>query len=212
MQDVILPEEAHRIGEARMSFSGLLLTDRQFKDFIALTGIIKGRIEENGSFIEPLNESASFMARSERMGVVKADTTIRNLFQSRYDMTMNTMRDGLLKREKALFDRKVNPAEQERQMAYQAAIEAGGHVQHGTKMTFHRALAHEAARLSHDLGITHVGAKKLMEESFKDFEGGALRAWGKELDEKFYRPQIEAEKRQRESKKSPSRNPQPSYS
>lgn len=37
-----------------------------------------------------------------------------------------------------------------------------------------------------------------MSEEFNAAEGSQLHEWGKELDEQFYRPQVEAEKSQRE--------------
>lgn len=212
MDTMIHPEEGRRIAEARMSFSGNLLTDRQFYDVIAITGILERRISETGMFKDCLNDFTNALARTELFDPMKADTIVRDLFKLRFGMTLNAMRKGFMETEDALFDRRKNPAEAELQKAYQAAVETGQLVEQGTKMTFHRALSHEAALLAHDLGITHNGAKKLMAESFKEIEGRELRDWGKELDEKYYRPQIAAEKKQRSASKPQSRKQQPSYS
>lgn len=212
MEPLYRPEEGTRIAEARMSFSGLLLTDRQFDEVIALTGVLHRRIEETGSFKDCLNDYANALARTERFDAVKADTMIRDLYKIRFAETMNETRERLMKREEALFDRKTYAAEHELQKAYQAVMETGQLVEHGTKMTFHRAQAHEATGLARDLGITHTGAKRLMDESFKSIEGADLRVWGKELDERYYRPQIEAEKSQRDANRKQARTQQPSFS
>lgn len=212
MEHMFYPEEAQRVAEARMSFAGLPLTDRQFNDVIAITGIIERRIEETGSFFDLLNDQAHTFARNERIRLDKAPSIIRDIFKLRTGATMNEMREGLLAREAVLFDRENNPAEAVRQKAYQAASEAAKLVETGTKINFFRALNHESVQLARDLDITHVGAKKLIEESFEEIEGRKLMEWGKELDEKYYRPQIEAEKKQRAAGKNQSRKQQPSYS
>ncbi len=212
MENMFTPEEAKRVAEARMSFSGRLLTDRQFNDFIAVTGIIERRIEETGSFVDPLNDYANALARTERFDAVKSGNTIRELFKLRTGLTMNAMREEFLEREAALFDRENNPAEQERQKAYRAGVEAGRMVETGDKITFYRALNHEAVQLAKQLSITHVGARKFIDESFEEIEGRSLSEWGRELDEKYYRPQIESEKKQRATEKRQARKQQPSYS
>lgn len=212
MEHMFHPEEAKRVAEARMSYAGRLLTDRQFSDLIAVTGIIERRIEETGSFVDCLNDYANAAARTERFDTAKAGERIRELFKARTGMTMNQMREGFMEREKALFDRENNPAEQERQKAYQAAVQAGRMVETGDKITFFRALNFESVQLAGELDITHVGARKLINESFEEIEGRSLSDWGQELDEKYFRPQIEAEKKKRGAEKSPSRRHQPSYS
>ena len=44
------PKEQERMLEARESFSGRLLTDAQFDEAMALTGIIEREIRKNGAF------------------------------------------------------------------------------------------------------------------------------------------------------------------
>lgn len=218
MQNMYQPDEARHAAEARMSFSGRLLTDRQFDDAMAITGIIERRIEETGTFKDCLNDFTNALARTERFDAMKADSIIRDLFKIRTGMTMNEKREGLMERETKLFDRKNNPAEAERQKAHQAALEAGKTVETGNKITFHRALNFESVQLAGELDVTHVAAKKLIQQSFEETENRPLREWGDELDEKHYRPQIEAEKKERAAEKkksrsgSRSRSRQPSYS
>ncbi len=205
-------EEMQRIGEARNSFSGNLLTDRQFDDAMAITGVVERRIKETGTFKECLNDFSNAYARTERFDAMRADSTIRDLFRIRTGVTMNQMRESLMEREAKLFDRKNNPAENELRCAYQAANQAAHKVEEGNKMKFDRAFAYEAAVLATELDITDAGAKKLMRESFQETENRELYDWGKELDDTYYRPQIEMEKRQRREEKSYSRSPEPSMS
>jgi len=53
-----------------------------------------------------------------------------------------------------------------------------------------------------------VAAKTLMKESFNSVEGRDLYEWGKEQEEKYYRPQIEAEKQQRKTERTQTRQHQ----
>ncbi len=213
MDNDLMADDAKAIAKARNSFAGNLQTDRLFDDFIAVTGMLRRRIEEGGTFIDPLNDLSNAIARNERhINPAKSDTIIRDLFKARFGMTMNKMREDLIAREQALFDRQDNPATAERQKAYQAAVSAGELVQHGTKMTFNRAFASEAAPLAKELGITHIAAKKFIAQSFQEVESRDFFEWGKALDEKYYRPQIEAEKRQRTASRSQAHSQLPSYS
>ncbi len=206
------PDEMKRIGEARESFSGRLLSERQFEDAMAITGVVERRTKETGAFKDCLNDFANAYARTERFDIMKADSTIRDLFRIRTGVTMNQMREALMENEQNLFDRKNNPAEDERQKAYMAANETGRMVKEGDKMSFHRAFAHQAAQLATELNITDVGAKKFINEVFEETENQAFREYGKELDEKYFRPQIKAEQKERREEKSYSRSPQPSHS
>ena len=206
------PDEMKRIGEARESFSGILQTERQFQDTTAIVGIVKRRIQETGKFKDCQNDFANALARTERFDIMKADSIIRDQFKIITGVTMNQMREALMENEQKLFDRENNPAKAERQKAYMAANETGRMVKEGTKMTFNRAFAHQAAQLANELNITDVGAKKFIDEVFVETENQPFREYGKELDEKYYRPQIEAEKQQRKQEKSYSRSPQPSHS
>ena len=210
MNTMFNPEEMKRIGEARESFSGRLLSERQFEDTMAVTGIIERRIKETGTFKDCLGDFSNALARSERFDIMKADSTVRDLFKIRTGVTMNQMREALMENEQKLFDHENNPAETERQKAYSAANEVGRMVKEGNKMSFHRAFAYEASQLATELNITDVGAKKLISETFKETENSEFRDWGKELDEKFYRPQIDAEKKQRSEEKTYSRSRSPS--
>ena len=89
------PDEMKRIGEARESFSGRLLSERQFEDAMAITGIIERRIKETGTFKDCLGDFSNALARTERFDIMKADSTLRDLFKIRTGVTMNQMRESL---------------------------------------------------------------------------------------------------------------------
>ena len=191
-------DEAHRVAEARDSFSGRLLSDAQFSEAIAITGIIEREIRKSGSFKDKLGDYANAYARSERFDAAKGDTIIRDLFKARTGQTMNQMREDLMKREEALTDA-------DRQAAYQHACDVGTLIEEGNKISFSRAYAHYGELLAQELQITDAMAKRLMAEEFEAVEKVSLYDWGKELEERFYRPQIEAEKQERAAQRS--RNP-----
>lgn len=181
------PREAQRLAEARESFSGRLLTDAQFDESIAITGIIEREIKKSGSFKEKLGDYAYAFSRTENFDAGKAETVLRDLFKARTGQSMNQMREDLAAREDKLIDR-------EKSTAFENALAVGAMIETGEKMSFNRAFAHQGQMLAEDLGITDAGAKRLMKEEFKAAQGVDLYDWGKELEEKFYRPQIEAEK------------------
>ena len=191
MQNHHDPKEAMRLATARESFSGRLLTDPQFSEAIAITGIIEREIKRSGAFKEKLGDYAYAFSRTEKFDAMKAETVLRDLFKERTGQTMNQMRENLVEREQSLSD-------DQRQQAYQAACDIAPMMEQGDKMAFHRACSTQAQKLAEEFGITDAAARRTMSEEFKAAEGIELYDWGKELDEQFYRPQIEAEKAERE--------------
>lgn len=185
------PKEQARMSEARESFSGRLLTNAQFDEAMIVTTILEREIAKSGSFKEKLGDYAYAMSRSEKMDVMKAETIIRDLFKARTGQTMNQMREELMEREKTM-------PRDARDKAYQYAADIGDMVRDGNKMSFFRAQAHQAEMLAREFRITDAGARGIMAEAFKAAEGRELADWGKELDDQHYRPQIEAEKAERE--------------
>ena len=181
------PKEQERMLEARESFSGRLLTDAQFDEAMALTGIIEREIKKNGAFKEKLGDYAHAFSRTEHFVSAKAETVVRDLFKARTGMTMNQMREELMEREQNL------PADH-RKLAHEAALGIGELIENGVKMSFNRAFAHQGQVLAAEFGITDAGAKRLMKEVFAEIEKADLYEWGKDLEECFYRPQIEAER------------------
>jgi len=187
--------EADRLKSARESFSGRLLTDAQFDESIAITGIVEREIQKSGAFKDKLGDYAYAFARSEKFDVMKAETVLRDLFKERTGQSMNELR-------KELVEREDNLTEQARQSAYNHATGLGDLIENGNKISFNRAFAQQAQTLATELQITDIGAKRLMSDEFKSAEGSELYDWGKELEEQFYRPQIEAGKQQREAQQS----------
>ncbi|MCQ0989211.1 hypothetical protein [Jiella marina] len=190
-----------RYQEARESFSGRLLTDTQFDEAVAITGIIEREIHRTGSFKEKLGDYSYAFARSERFDAMKAETIIRDLFKERYGRTMNALREGLIEREDAL-------GEDDIARGHEMALSIGEMVEKGDKLTFNRALAHKSGEFAKQLGITHTVARNIMAEQFEAVEGQSIYDWGKQLDENNYRAQVEAEKegRSRSNGRSPYRS------
>lgn len=190
MQYMYDPKERDRMLSARESFSGRLLSDPQFDEAMAITLIIEREIQKTGRFKEKLGDYAFAFARTEKFETHKAEIAIRDLFKERTGMTMNEMRELLVKREETL-------SETERRSAFPAALQVGKMIEEGNKISFHRAYSHEARTLATDLNITDLGAKRLMAEQFEAVNDAKFYDWGKEQEKKFYTPQIEAEKQER---------------
>lgn len=185
------PKEKDRVAEARESFSGRLLTDPQFDEAMAITGILESEIKKSGTFKEKLADYANAFARTEKFDVMKAETTLRDLFKARTGQSMNQLRETLVAKED-------NLPEQVDDRAKQVTREIRDMIKDGNKMPFHRAYDHQAGVLANEFGITNAGAKRVMTETFRENAEGELYEWGKGLEEKYYRPQIEAEKAERQ--------------
>lgn len=188
------PEEHERVAQARESFSGRLLTDAQFDEAISITGIIEREIRKNGAFKEKLADYSYAFSRTEHFDSAKAETIIRDLFKARTGKTMNQMREELMGREE-----KLTPAQMK--LGHEAALAVGDLIENGVKMSFHRAFAHQGQVLAQELGVTDAGAKRVMKERFQEAEKADFYEWGKDLEERFYRPQIEAERQQVEDRR-----------
>jgi hypothetical protein len=191
MTTIYPPHEVKQIAQARESFSGRLLTDSQFDEGIAITGIIEREIRKSGTFKEKLHDFSFAYARTERFDPVKAETILRDLFKERTGMTMNQMRESLKANEDALA-----PEQKIEAVRYARAIEPM--IRDGNKISFRRAYAHQAGEMASAFNITEAGAKRHMSESFQAQHGKDLIEWGKELDSQYYRPQIEAEKQKQD--------------
>ena len=186
------PKEAERVGIARESYSGRLLTDSQFDEAMAITGIIEAEIRKSGVFRDKLADYAHAFARTERFDSMKAESALRDLFKARTGQTMNGLREELMDRETALGS---DMDERARDVARDIATL----MKDGDKIAFHRAYEHQAGQLASELDITIAGAKRMMTKAFRESTDSELYEWGKGLEEKYYRPQIEAEKAEREA-------------
>jgi len=201
------PGENERIPAARESFSGRILTNRQFDEALVVTHIIENEIHRSGAFKEKLGDYAYAMARNQKFDASKADSILRDIFKERTGQTMNELRTSLMENAEKLTD-------EQRQTGYQYASDIGPMMESGNKISFNRAAAHQAQEMAREFGITDNAARSIMAEEFEAVEGQSLWEWGKELDEHLFKPQIEAEMQERGSvqqsrSRSPSREARP---
>lgn len=191
MNTIYEPIDTGMIAECRDGFSTRLLTDPQFEEFVSICAILNREIHKSGSFIEKLENYAFTISRSEKgINAGKADTIIRDLFKGLFGQSMDQMRKALQKNEEEL-------GEDALANVYDYAIETLKMIEEGDKIAFHRAYAHQAALMATELSITDLAAKKLMSEQYELQEGHAFYEAGKQVEDKFYIPQIESEKRSR---------------
>ena len=207
MNTIHEPIDTGAIAECRNGFSTRLLTDPQYEEFVSICTILNREIHKSGSFIEKLENYAFAISRSEKgINAGKADTIIRDLFKGMFGQSMDQMRKALQKTEEELpEDAFAN--------GYHHALETLKMIEDGDKIAFHRAYAHQASLMATELLITDIAAKKLMSEQYEAQENSEFYEAGKQVEDKFYTPQIQAEKRQRETRGSSSysRNRQNGY-
>lgn len=173
--------EKGRIAETRQSFTGQTLTEAQFEESWAITGIIERGIRRTGTFKEKLGDYAYAFARTERFDAMKAETIVRDIFKERYGQTMNQMREALMERESGMMET--------------AGAEALGHAQkierlikEGDTMPFYRAYDREAAALARNFNITEAGAKSLMKQVYQAAVARDLYEVGKEAEREYHMP------------------------
>jgi hypothetical protein len=207
-------EVAHQDGlsKARESFAGRLLTDAQFSEAIHITEILEREIYKSGSFKDKLGDYAYAMGRSENMDPKRLETTIRDLYRERSGQTMFQLCESLKDREAAVQSKTQD-------VALNAAHEIETMMANGDKVTFNRAFSEKAQMVADEYGVRDNHAKKLMADSFIAEQRATgveepmeLRDWGKQLDEQYYRPQIEQEKRERAAAKQDMQAPTRSFS
>ncbi|MEQ1954474.1 hypothetical protein [Mesorhizobium sp. CN2-181] len=185
------PNEAERVAHSREGFSGRLLSDTQFDEFMGITRIVELSIKTQGAYTDKLTDYAYAVARTNKLDPGRAEIIIRDLFKERTGLTPNQMLQGYRDREESL-------TKEQKSLALGFARAVGAMIRGGDKISFSRSYAHQAQELAGELGITHVGAKRLMKEEFAAVEDRDLYEVGKELEGQFFRPQIEAEKEARE--------------
>lgn len=207
-------QEREGLIEARESFSGRLLTDTQFYEAVAITGIIEREISRTGKFKEKLGDYAHAFARTNNFDVMKAEEIIRDVFKARCGQTMNQMREGLMSREEQIFTgqkttepngeevAEVRLSQSEINRVATDTREIEPMIRDGNKMSFYRAYSHQASNIAKELGITESKTKALMGDIFRAQEKQNLYDWGKKLEDEYYRPQIEAEAQARQANRS----------
>ena len=172
----------------REHFSARLLRDDTFQDAVAITKIMEREINRTGTFKEKLSEYSIALARSERFDTMKAEGIIRDLFKERVGVSMNQMREQLVKHEDTYTD-----ADQQRTAKVPDEIKTL--MERHPKMTFQRAFSQKASELGVELGVTDRRAQTLIRNEFEQANGGKFYDYGKSLDESIYRPQIDASKK-----------------
>lgn len=169
----------------RESFAAKLLTDTQYKDFMDVTKILERNINTEGRFKEKLQDLSYAMARTENMKAERAEMIARDLFKARTGYSLNEMRKQLESNFEQLTPEQVNSAAPHIDKIRER-------VETGDKITFRRAVSHEAADLGSSLNITDAAARSLIKDSFEAKNEQTFYDWGKQLDEQFYKPQAEA--------------------
>ena len=194
-----------RVQAARDSFSGKGLTESQFAEAWALSGIIHGEIKRSGSFHEKLTDYAHAYARNERFDAMRAESTLRDVYKGRYGETMNQTREALLKQDELLPDAAHN-----RILAHADSI--GPMIQEGETRPFYQAFDAAAVNLSREMGITQNGAKAMMKDTFQSQYGRDLYEAGKEIEAAYHKPVREAEIAERKAEQLENRSRGRSYS
>ncbi|MEM7427863.1 MAG: hypothetical protein AAF441_17350 [Pseudomonadota bacterium] len=187
-------EREQRIALARESFSGRTLTEGQFKEAWAITGILDQEIQRTGSFRDKLTDYSHAFARSEKFDALRGETILRDLYSARTGQTMNQVREGLLEREKCL-------PQDAQARALQAANSIEQMIKEGRTQPFYKAYDTAAIKLAGELKITQSGAKELMKEAYRTAHNRGLYETGKEVEEAYHKPVREAEIAARKAEK-----------
>lgn len=177
-----------RINAARESFSDKTLTESQFQEARAISGIIHSEIQKTGSFKEKLTDYAHAYARGEKFDAMRGETILRDIYQGSYNETMNQTREALMDREKDIaLDQNTQSH------ALQYAEKVPKLIKEGPTQPFYKAYDQAAIELSKDLNITQNGAKALMNDAYQNTHDRELYEAGKEVEDAYHKPVREAE-------------------
>jgi len=166
---------------ARDSFSGRTLTDAQFEEAWAVAKILNREIEKSGSFREKLTDYGHAFSRGEKFDALRGETILRDIYQGRYNETLNQTREGFIDREEAL-------APDARTRALAAAESIGPAIRDGATMPFYQAQDRAALSLAKETGLTELAAKSLMKETYQEKTGRDLYTDSKALEEAHHVP------------------------
>ncbi len=194
MNTIYEPIDTGIIAETRNSYSARLLTDPQFEEFTSICLILNREIHRSCSFIEKLETYAFAISRTEKgINASRADTIIRDLFKGLFGESMDSLRKTLLKNEEELDNEVIA-------LGHDFALATLLMIEEGELMPFHRAYAHQATLMATELSISDVAAKRIMSEQFEQKAHREFYEEGKQFEDRFYLPQVEAAKRQRGSR------------
>lgn len=177
-----------RVKAARESFSGRTLTESQFQNAWAISGIVAQEIQKTGSFRDTLTDYAHAFARSERFDALRGEAIVRDVYQGRYGQTMNQTREGLMANEKAL-----NLTDDIQARVLGSANKVLDLIKEGQTQPYYQAHDQAASDLSEGLNITQSRAKDLMADAFEKAHPNSLYETAKETEEAYHKPVREAE-------------------
>lgn len=199
MNTIFEPIDQGVVAETREIYSARLLTDPQFEELVSICAILNREIHRSGSFIEKLETYAFTISRTEKgINAARADTILRDLFKGLFSQTMDQLRKSLAKTEEELGEDAIA-------LGHEFALATLKMIEEGDMMPFHRAYAHQATLMAIELAITDVAAKRIMSEEFEAKEAREFYEEGKQYEDRFYQPQVEAAKRQRRGRSTNSR-------
>lgn len=191
--------------KARESFSGKGMTETQLQTAWAISQIVREEIQQSGSFIETLTDYSHAFSRPERFDAMRGEKMLRDIYEARFDETMNATRERLKTAEEHLPDIAKT-------RALDCAESVGQLIEKAPTQPFYKAYDRAAVTLSKELGITQLGAKTLMKETFQQHNGADLYETGKAQEEKFHKPVREAEQQARKAEQTQARSQTQSYS
>ena len=177
---------------ARQSYSGQRLTDTEFEDAYAISGIIERDIRKSGSFYEARENYAFAFAKGKKISPDQAMDVLGDIFKARFGHSMNQTREAILKR-----DTSTRPDQAD---AY--AQQVGDLIRQGDTMPFYKAYDKAAQNMAHAHDISQNRAKDLMQETYAATHGKTLYEAGKELEEQYHAPVAEAQKARKTLQKS----------
>ncbi|WP_306261302.1 hypothetical protein [Pararhizobium sp. IMCC21322] len=166
---------------AMESKTGRSLTGSQFQVVWNLTEITHREILHSGKFKDVLTDFSQTFARHQPFDAMKAEIIIRDVYASRYDLTMKANL-------KVLQDREATLTDLEKSKGHAYAINIGIRIEDGD-IPLYRALDKAAVDYAQDLGISEAGAKRVIAESFKAKEGKDFYQWAKETEKQHYTPE-----------------------
>jgi len=173
------------------------LTTHQYGKADLFAEIIRSEIRYSGTFKDNLDDLSYAFARTEKFDVSRADNTLREIFKLKNGQSMNEMRTELMNREDQLeLDETLF------KQVTQKTQEIEPMIREGDKINFNRAYTEKAGELAFNLGITNAGARRLMTDAYREEYNSELYDWGKGLEDQYYRPQIEAEAKERKASRS----------
>lgn len=186
------PSFKDRVIEARESFSGKSLTQSQFQEAWAISGIIHQEIQKNGSFRDPLTDYSHTYARTKKFDAMRGEAILRDIYTGRYGQSMNQTREALMDQEKALI---ASPEKQTETQAHalNAAESVESMIKEGSTQPFYKAYDTASVQLASDIKITQIGAKALMKDAYKNTHDRELYDHGKKVEEAYHKPVREAE-------------------